>query len=356
LKRRAEKKGMIVLCVTARGLKLSKGIAKASMGAKVVSPDEIRAAGIRKKAAEAFKSSSAVVFISATGIAVRAIAPLVKAKHLDPAVVVVDERGQFSISLLSGHLGGANSLAKDIAAATGALPVITTATDIWGLPCVEDISREFGLHIEDPKKIKAANAAILEGSRVYVVDGNSARLKSIKARFNQRPFVFRKSVPGRLKAGEAVVLITSGAEKPPKEISSRTLVMRPKEVVAGIGCRRGATKEDIRKALTRAMKAASLSPGSLRCIATIDLKKDEKGLRDLAEDLGLDIRFFKGARLRKAGCESTPSAFVEKITGAGGVAEPAALLASGAERLCLKKIKSTRVTVALARAPFMSSE
>jgi len=352
--RRAEKKGIAVLAVTARGLKAARRIEKAFRGVSLVSPDEIKSVGIKRAAADAFKSSLALVFISAAGIAVRAIAPLIKAKNLDPAVVVVDEKGRFSISLLSGHMGGANSLSKEIATALGSQPVITTATDIWGLPCVEDISKEFGLYIEDPKKIKAVNAAILEGRRVYIIDENGARLKSLKARVDCRAFVFRKNLPKSLKDGEAIVLITSGAEKPPLGIFSRTLIMRPKEVVAGIGCRRGVSKEEIKKALVRAMRIASLSPGSLKCLATIDIKKDEEGLVKLAGDLGLEIKFYGAASLNKMKCATPPSRFVEKITGSGGVAEPAALLASGADRLCLKKIKSPQVTVALAKAPFTS--
>ncbi len=345
---------MTVLAVTLRGRGLSRKIANAFKGAAITSPDEIKAKGIRRAAADAFRSASAVVFVSAIGIAVRAIAPLITSKDLDPAVVVVDEKAGFSISLLSGHLGGANSLAKEIAKAIDALPVVTTATDIWGLPCAEDISKEFGLHIDDPRKIKAVNSAILKGSRVFIVDDESARRKGIKAMFGRRPFVFRKRLPAKLKSGEAVVLITSSMEKLPKDVFPRTLVMRPRDVVAGIGCRRGASKDEIKKALARAMRKASLSPMSLKSIATIDLKRDELGLTGLAGELGLEIRFFKGAKLRLAGCESEPSAFVEKITGAGGVAEPAALLAAGAERLCLRKIKSAQVTVALAKAPFTS--
>lgn len=354
MRRRAESKMMAVLCVTTRGLKVAKGIAKAFRGAKISSPVEIKAKGIRRAAAEAFRSYPAVVFISAAGIAVRAIAPLVKAKDIDPAIVVVDEKGRFSISLLSGHLGGANAIATGIAEAIGAEPVITTATDIWGLPCAEDISREFCFHIEDPKKIKAVNSAILQGRSVHVVDGNSDRLKAMKTRFGQRPFAFRMRLPKKLKSGEAVVLITSATERLSKDMSSRVLVMRPKDVVAGIGCRRGASKEEIKKALLKALRVSSLAPGSLKCLATIDIKKDEKGISALAGDLGLEIRYYGAGRLKKAGCESAPSKFVEKTTGAGGVAEPAALLASGAERLCLKKIKSPRVTVALALAPFTS--
>ena len=114
------------------------------------------------------------------------------------------------------------------------------------------------------------------------------------------------------------------------------------------------SKEEIKKALVRAMRIASLSPGSLKCLATIDIKKDEEGLVKLAGDLGLEIKFYGAASLNKMKCATPPSRFVEKITGSGGVAEPAALLASGADRLCLKKIKSPQVTVALAKAPFTS--
>ncbi|HBG47173.1 MAG TPA: hypothetical protein DDW94_09330 [Deltaproteobacteria bacterium] len=347
------KKGITVLALTSRGLGLAEKLEDAIEGVRVVLPAELKDGGLKRIAASAFNTSGALVFISAIGIAIRAIAPLIKAKHLDPAVVVVDERARWSISLLSGHLGGANRLAEEVAKALGSTPVITTATDIWGLPCIEDVAKAFSLHVENPGMIKAANSAILNGRKVHIVDRDAGRLKSLKERFGER-FRFRKSMPAELPDGEAVALITSERVGVAKALQRRTLILRPKELVAGVGCCRGVESVDIKGAIDLAMKEAGLSIHSLKSLATAELKRGEKGLVELAGELGISIDYYGSERLRDVEYPTSPSRFVEQITGTGGVAEPAALLGAGARELCLKKIKHKKVTVAIARAPFTS--
>lgn len=344
--------GITVFAVTERGLELSGRLLKALEGVTVVPPRELKGGGLKKKAATAFRGSSALVFISAMGIAVRAIAPHIKGKRLDPAVVVVDERARFSISLLSGHAGGANRLAEKIAGALGSTPVITTATDLWGLPCAEYMAGEFSLAIENPGMIKAVNSAVLNGKAVHIVDADASRLGGLRDRFGEESFRYGPGMPARLGEGEAVVLISGGREKVPKGCGLSTLVLRPRELVAGIGCCRGVAKKDLKKALALALRKAGFSMRSIRGFATIDIKKGEKGLEALAEELGVGIEYYGSERLNRVKSPSPPSRFVEEITGTGGVAEPAALLASGARELCLRKMKCGRVTVALARAPF----
>ncbi len=344
--------GIAVFAVTERGLQVSRRLEAAFKGLKVFSPEELKDGGLMKKTACAFKRSGALVFISAAGIAVRAIAPLVKAKHLDPAVVVVDERARFAVSLLSGHLGGANRITADIAAALDATPVITTATELWGLPSAEDIASAFSFTVENPGSIKAVNSAILDGRTVHIVDRDGARLRALKERFGKGGFRFRKSAPGQLKEGEALILVTSGNETGP--VARRALALRPREIVAGIGCGRGVPKEEIKKALRAALRKAGVSPLSLRCFATIELKRGERGIRALAKEMRVKVEYFGSGRLAGVKAPSPRSAFVKEIAGAWGVAEPAALLSSGAGKLCLKKIRRGRVTVALARAPFTS--
>ncbi|MBW7957530.1 MAG: cobalamin biosynthesis protein [Deltaproteobacteria bacterium] len=346
--------GIAVFAVTRRGLQVSKRLESALKGVKVFSPEELKDGGLKRKAASAFKRYGALVFISATGIAVRAIAPLMKAKHLDPAVVVVDERARFSISLLSGHLGGANRLAAEIAAALKAAPVITTATELWGLPSAEDIAEAFSLSVENPGSIKAVNSSILDGRTVHIADSSSARLKALKARFGKGGFKFTKSAPRQLKEGEAVIHVTSGVQKNSGPETERTLVLRPREVVAGIGCGKGVPKEEIKKALRAALRKAGISPLSIRGLATIELKRGEKGITALAKEMRVSVEYFGSKRLARVRIPSPRSVFVKEIAGTWGVAEPAALISSGVRELCLRKIKRGRVTVALARAPFTS--
>lgn len=341
--------------VTENGLSLAVKLEKKLGGGRVFRPVEIKGGRLFTQVKRAFETSDALVFICASGIAVRAIAPLLRGKHLDPAVIVTDEKGGFVISLLSGHLGGANSLAREIASVTGGVPVITTATDVMGLPCVEDIAVRFSLSIEDVRKIKVVNSAILKGGGVLVVDEDTGRLSEIKKAFGGVPaFSFKKKMPESLVGIGAVVLITPLTGRK-NRAAARTMELRPKEFVAGVGCRRGVTAGEVKEAFDLALKRAGVSILSVRNLATIDIKKDERGLTSFAEKAGLPIEFFCPAELNKI--KRPPSGIsrvVKEKTGAVGVSEPAALLSSGAKRIWLKKIVSKRVTVALARAPFMS--
>lgn len=343
-----EKKLVSVLPVTEKGYALSKRLSERYKDLLVYTPGELKG-DIRKKAAEAFAASSALVFISASGIAVRAIAPLLKGKETDPAVVVMDERARFVISLVSGHLGGANRLAREIASIYGATPVITTATDISGLPCVEEIAERFSLNIDGVKNIKAVNSSILKGEKIAIIDRNKERLKKIKGVYGGFGFFSFKSRMVSTDCYASVVLVS---EKIGPALKGRRglLLLRPREFVLGIGCRRGVYEREIEAAVGEFLGEAGVSMLSIRNLATIDIKGDEEGLLAFVRKNGLSIEFFTASELKPA--VTRVSRFVEKVTGAGAVSEPAALISSGAEKLCLKKRKYEKVTLALARAPF----
>jgi cobalt-precorrin 5A hydrolase len=198
-----------------------------------------------------------LVFLCASGIAVRAIAPLVHSKYKDPAVVVTADNGAFAISLLSGHEGGANGLASEIAALIGAVPVITTASE------------------ESPRQI-------------------------------------------------------------------------PRNLIAGIGCRRGTTAETLQNMLNEVFSARRLSPLRLRNIATIDLKRDEKGLLEFAESIGVPLSFFSAEELNNAEGDFEGSDFVLETTGTDNVCErSAALSASGDGRIIVPKTAANGITIAI---------
>jgi cobalt-precorrin 5A hydrolase len=350
LKSRGDAGKTAVFALTERGLPLAKRIAAALNSAVVFEPSSLVKGGLKKEASKAFRRFDALVFISAVGIAIRCVALLLKGKHLDPAVVGVDERGRFAISLLSGHMGGANRLTERVAKAVGATPVITTATDIWDLPSVEEMAEGLSLAIEDPKKIKAVNSAIIKAEKVFVIDGNGTRREEIKGKF-KGVFTCRRAFPQRLGPNEACVLVSSRLESIPSPFAERTLVLRPREIIAGVGCGKGTPKAMIKKALVEAFTAAGLSPLSIRSFATIDIKKNERGLKALAKEFAAPIEVYGAKELNKVKYPSRPSNAVMKATGAGAVAEPAALISSGAKRLCLKKTKIGHVTIAAALFP-----
>lgn len=279
-----------------------------------------------------FAAQEGLVFVGAAGIAVRAIAPYLRHKSIDPAVVVVDEGGNFAIPILSGHLGGANALAKKIAAVCGAVPVITTATDINGVFPVDVWAQEQGCIVAEPEKIKGISGRLLAGG--------SIRLKSLW------------KIAGEPPKG---VLLT---EEPPfdicvclKKTEADALHLIPKIAVLGIGCRKGAPAEKIEAIFQEFLRESHVAAEAVFLVTSIDLKKEEKGVLAFCQTHGFPFCTYSAEELRQAEGTFTPSAFVAEVTGVDNVCERSAVLGSGG-RLFRKKYKGDGVTMALALAPF----
>ncbi len=277
---------------------------------------------------ELFQSMDALVFVGAAGIAVRSIAPHVRSKKTDPAVLCLDELGTWVIPLLSGHIGGANALARNLAGALGAQCVLTTATDVNHRFSVDTWATEHGYALSSMAAAKAVSAAILERDVPFL---------------SGLP-VLTDPAPG-LAAGESgSVGIYIGWEK--KEPFDTTLRLVPKALHLGVGCRRGTAEETIREAVEGTLEKAGVDPAAICCAASIDLKKDEGGLLAFCERMGWPIRFYTAEELKALPGDFTPSEFVAKVTGVDNVCERAALM--GAEKLILHKTAVNGVTVALA--------
>ncbi|MBI5237733.1 MAG: cobalamin biosynthesis protein [Deltaproteobacteria bacterium] len=344
-------KRLAAFAVTKHGERLALRLKKARKGLEIIGPKGLKNHEFLKKAGRAFSRCDGLIFICAVGIAVRAIAPHLSGKRLDPAVVALDEKGRYCISLLSGHLGGANSLAIEAASILGAEPVITTATDIHGLKCIEDIAERFGLEIDDIKKIKTINSALLSCGPVWIVDRDRKRLKKIRAFLSGSGiFRFAAGISGRSLAKAYAVISAREHVKLPKTVLSKAMLLRPKELVVGIGCGKGAAEKEVFSAIGTVLKQAGLSLKSIRNLATIDMKRCEKGLLMFAEKAGLKIDFFNAEELNRRALHKG-SKIVQERTGAFAVAAPAAILSSGAKRLCIGKRRIGRVTVAIAKAP-----
>jgi cobalt-precorrin 5A hydrolase len=292
--------------------------------------------GLAEAVTEDFHHFQGHVFIMATGIVVRCIARHLRHKTRDPAVVVVDDRGRFAISLVSGHVGGANRLAGEAAGVLGAVPVITTATDINARPAVDLLALALGLKIENPACIKTVNMALLEAAPVLLHDPGGwlgGKLPGAIA-FN----------PDNVKDQAAVWVDDAIVDLDP-----RILVLRPPSLVAGIGCNRGTPLEEIRELLFRVMAQFALSRDSLGAISSIDVKSDEEGIRGLSAEMDLSLIFFTKEELARVEDVPTPSAMVAKHVGVPSVCEAAAILASRHGRLIVPKHHTRNVTVAIAR-------
>lgn len=278
--------------------------------------------------APVFAWADAMVFVGACGIAVRAIAPHVRDKRTDPAVLAVDELGQFVIPLLSGHIGGANRLAVRLAEAVGATAVVTTATDVNRRFSVDEWSARQGLYIDDMAAAKAVSAAILEGPVPVWSD-----------------FPIAGDLPAGLEPGESgpLGICISWRRKFPFD---RTLLLVPPVLRLGIGCRRGTSSGAIDALTDQLLAEHNVHPAAVGTVATIDLKKDETGLLDFCRDRGWPLSCYSAEELAAVEGDFTPSDFVRSVTGVDNVCERAALL--GAERLLVKKTARGGVTAALA--------
>ena len=285
------------------------------------------------------------VFIMATGIVVRVIAPLLAGKETDPAVVVMDDAGKFAISLLSGHLGGANELASRCAFVSGAREVITTATDANELPSFDMLAKDHGWEIEDLARVKLLNSLLLDDEEIAVTDSTGL----VRPYFHGRGrLVFHDTFVAALRSSAKGLLLVANSIVPPQLKSDRLLVLRPKNLVLGIGCNRGTEAAEIEEVVTANLKRLFLSIRSIRCIATAAAKRDESGLLAFAEKYALPVAYYESSELNAVAAPSPPSPHALEAIGATGVAEPAALLASNGGNLILKKVKSGNLTLAIA--------
>lgn len=297
-----------------------------------------------------FKNYDAHICIFSTGIAVRIAAPLIQSKISDPAVVVVDDQGFHAVSLLSGHLGGANELTVKVAQIIGASPVITTATDVNKLPSIDMVAKSQNLVIENPEMIKKVNMAFLQSEKIMLADP----LNLVRPYINEKFLLDIDSVEqkrGEIKDRVMVVCSDTVLNRigSCKVVSDKTLLLRPLSLIAGIGCNRGTSKAELIELLISSFKDHNLSVKSLAAVATTALKQDETGLLELADELGKPIKFYSSDELNSVETIENPSDMVEKHIGVKSVCEAAAILAAHNGHLIVPKIKKGNATIAVAR-------
>ena len=301
---------------------------------------------------------AAFIFIGAAGIAVRYIATWVKDKFTDSPVLVLDEKGQYVIPLLSGHIGGAVSLADEIGQRTGAVPVHTTATDVQGKFAADVFAEENGLLITDRKMAKEISAAVLEEERIacYI---KSSRYR-VCGRVPENLFICRTLSETNAYRYRIIISDDDVREKDEKGSSQPhaedvrkegTLLLKPKNITAGIGCRKGISEELLEEGLSRILKLHGLEIGQVERIASIDLKKEEEALLALSEKYQIPFFTYTADDLGKIPGVTSGSEFVKKTTGVDNVCERAALLCCENGTLVQGKCIRDGMTAALARRP-----
>lgn len=295
-----------------------------------------------------FPAYDGIICIISLGAVVRMIAPLLKDKKVDPGIVVVDDKGEHVISVLSGHLGGANELTREVAAVLGAAPVITTASDVQKTIAVDLFGRRYGWTWESADKLTPVSASVVNEERVAVIQESgepdwwtySAPLPShirvysdIKTALGDKP--------------QAALVVTHRILAPDEEpILKNGVLYRPKVIALGIGCNRGTSSEEIAAVIRETLEELQFSIRSVKAVCTIDLKKDEEGLLAVCAEHDWPLVCYTPEELNEMTIED-PSDTVYKFTGAYGVSEPAAKRFTGAERLALVKKKSGNVTISV---------
>lgn len=340
-----------VLALTPRGRVLALLVGKQTgftvyLPSKLLEPGDVAKPfdSLREALAEAFAKRRQLVLVMAAGIAVRLLAPLLEDKRSDPAVVVLDEAGWHAISLLSGHFGGANDLARLLGEKIGAVPVITTATDVNGLLAIDVLAKDLSLFPEPPDLVKEYNAALLRGERVAVfAEGWPSRCKEEAG----LSFLPADSYPSQRDRFALRAVVTDLACWPEGD---GDLHLRPASLYVGLGCRRGTAAGLVLASISQVLARHNLARASLAALATIEAKRAEPGLLQAAAELKLPVLFFSAAELGGLAVPYEQSPFVYQTMGVGGVCEPAAILAANGGEVLVKKEKKEGVTVAVARA------
>lgn len=294
--------------------------------------------GVMKWAADHFRQSHALVFIGACGIAVRAIAPLVKDKLTDSAVVVIDEKGKFVIPILSGHVGGANELAGELAKRIGGTAVITTATDVNRKPSIDVFAVKNHFRILNKEAIKFVSRKVLAGEKISIsVQEKVEEPEKLPDNLSWIPY------PPK----EKVDVIVSKDEV---ELKKGLLKLRPAQYVLGIGCKEGKRAEELSRFAEKVLTKQGLQWTDISLIASVDRKKDEKGILELAEEKKIEFKTFSSEELARVPGKFQSSEFVRAMVGVDNVCERAAVAGcgSGGELVVSKQAKDGK-TLALAK-------
>lgn len=316
---------------------------------------------------QGFETAEGLIYVGAAGIAVRAVAPYVRSKTTDPAVVVVDETGRFVISLLSGHLGGANELTERVAALCGGAPVITTATDRHGVFAVDSWARTQGCIAQNPEGIQTISSRLLAGESITmrcdwaiegeVPEGVILMDESLEEILPHDPA--HAAVHADVASSQTVNMEEEaiGISHPDVSVSVRPdpqaiLRVIPRIAVIGIGCKRGTRQETIERVFARVCADNDLSVQAVCMVCSIDRKAGELGLVQFCEGHGWTLVTYSAEELRNVAGTFESSAFVQETVGVDNVCERSAVLGSDGGELTIRKATEDGVTMAVALRPF----
>ena len=328
-----------IVSVSDKGKKLAVTIKEKMDNDSTIIKADVFHKNVKKCLKIAFYEYDAIIAVMASGILIRSIAPYIESKTSDPAVLNIDDNGNFVISTLSGHLGGANSLSNKIAALIGATPVITTSSDINNRLGIDVLARDLYLSIDRPKEILFFNKAIIEGHEITLTSKSKKEylIEYLKNNTLEIDVCFNYSED--LDEDEIRV-----------SLDNHELTLKERKMVVGIGCRRGKECEKIYEGLKKSFSDLNIDKSRVNQFASAEIKKDEKGILELSEKLNVPVNFVELEKLKLFDSNDVQkSEFVKSKFGIYGVCEPSALIMAGFDsKLIYKKTSFDGVTIAVA--------
>ena len=353
-------KGIAIVAMTRNGvdtaLKIRDALAKQNFSSNVYAPKKYAQVGVapfEEKLEDfiekAYHNISAIVAVMATGIIIRSVAPYLEDKLVDPAVLCVDASGKYVISLLSGHYGGANELAKIVAEGIGATPVITTASDVLGKQNVDDLARLLHLSVANSESILQVNSVIANGDRVALVLIGDANISSDQVTgYEIKKAETAEQALTIVNSYEAGVIVTKEA-LPVARFAKPVTILRLQQFAIGLSARSDVTTDQILRAVTSALKTANVPLENVTSIASVGITQDLQSMINAALTLGYNLKLISTDALKEFKHEDLSPSSENMQDEINGISERAALMAAGkSARLILKKTRQNGVTVAIA--------
>lgn len=332
---------MAIISVSDKGKELALNLKEKLDSDSTIIKCDLYHKNVKKYFPILFYEYDAIVAIMASGILIRSIAPLIKSKITDPAVLNIDDNGKFVISTLSGHLGGANELTGKISKLIGATPVITTSTDVNKKLGIDVLARDLYLSIENTKEILYFNKAILECREISLTVNPNKNFNYLFEYLSNNTLEINVSIYYSSKMNSDEILAT---------LDEHELILKEKKVVVGIGCRRGKPCKDIYEGFIKSLNDLNILPCRVNLLASAEIKKDEQGILELSEKLDIPVEFVELDKLKLfESNDVAKSEFVYSKFGIYGVCEPSALIMAGFNsKLVYKKTSYDGVTISVA--------
>ncbi len=356
-----------ILSVSSYGIKLAQELKTKLLKDPTVMAVELFHKDVKNVINKIFLEFDAIIGIMATGIMVRISCDLVRDKTSDPAILVIDDAGKNVISLLSGHLGGANNLTLKIADLLNSNPVITTSTDVHGFFGIDDLARRLHWEILNPELILPFNISIMNNEKIQIFSQHNLEYLISEPKIRKTYEIFSKSVfnnnvsnikcnfKGNTEKYDLLALNNgkNGSINPNISKNCNDMLLRPKKLVIGVGSRKGVSKQQVINSIEKAAEILNVPIKRFDLMATVDVKKDEKGILEAADELNIPLEIVSINQIKEFPAENihSYSEFVEKTFGIKGVCEPAALLIAGNNsKLIFKKTSYNGVTIAVAES------